>query len=206
MMDDYTEYKLAGKKVEFVVTANGLHIAQEYNDEFVQNYLSADCNTAYEYEEYLKRQMAENKYFDYIEDNSVILQYPELEKQELLAKFQRADRDFIMINGVCFEEYVVKSLNMTVDEYLEEIMRQEMILYAYAQNEIVKPTKEQISQKKNELLEIYTNNYISMGKDEEAARLKAQEDLDNEGGAFYAYEKLIQEQISEKIKNDTKYE
>ena len=95
---------------------------------------------------------------------------------------------------------------MTVDEYLEEIMRQEMILYAYAQNESVKPTKEQISQKKNELLEIYTNNYISMGKDEEAARLKAQEELDNEGGAFYAYEKLIQEQISEKIKNDTKYE
>lgn len=206
MPNDYYEYKLAGKKVEFVVNVDSLHVVQEYNDEFVQNYSGTDCNTTYEYEKYLKRQMAENNYVDYIEDNSVILQYPELEKQELLAKFQRADRDFIMMNGVCFEDYVEKSLNMSIDEYLEEAMKQKMILYAYAQNEGINPTQEQISQKEKEILEEYANLYISMGKDEETARLKAQEVLDAEGGAFYAYEKLIQEQISKKIENETKYE
>lgn len=206
MPNDYYEYKLAGKKVEFVVNVDSLHVVQEYNDEFVQNYSGTDCNTTYEYEKYLKRQMAENNYVNYIEDNSVILQYPELEKQELLAKFQRADRDFIMMNGVCFEDYVEKSLNMSIDEYLEEAMKQKMILYAYAQNEGINPTQEQISQKEKEILEEYANLYISMGKDEETARLKAQEVLDAEGGAFYAYEKLIQEQISKKIENETKYE
>lgn len=206
MPNDYYEYKLAGKKVEFVVNVDSLHVVQEYNDEFVQNYSGTDCNTTYEYEKYLKRQMAENNYVDYIEDNSVILQYPELEKQELLAKFQRADRDFIMMNGVCFEDYVEKSLNMSIDEYLEEAMKQKMILYAYAQNEGINPTQEQISQKEKEILEEYANLYISMGKDEETARLKAQEVLDAEGGAFYAYEKLIQEQILKKIENETKYE
>ena len=206
MPNDYYEYKLAGKKVEFVVNVDSLHVVQEYNDEFVQNYSGTDCNTTYEYEKYLKRQIAENNYVNYIEDNSVILQYPELEKQELLAKFQRADRDFIMMNGVCFEDYVEKSLNMSIDEYLEEAMKQKMILYAYAQNEGINPTQEQISQKEKEILEEYANLYISMGKDEETARLKAQEALDAEGGAFYAYEKLIQEQISKKIENETKYE
>ena len=97
MPNDYYEYKLAGKKVEFMVNVDSLHVVQEYNDEFVQNYSGTDCNTTYEYEKYLKRQIAENNYVNYIEDNSVILQYPELEKQELLAKFQRADRDFIMM-------------------------------------------------------------------------------------------------------------
>ena len=206
MPNDYYEYKLAGKKVEFMVNVDSLHVVQEYNDEFVQNYSGTDCNTTYEYEKYLKRQIAENNYVNYIEDNSVILQYPELEKQELLAKFQRADRDFIMMNGVCFEDYVEKSLNMSIDEYLEEAMKQKMILYAYAQNEGINPTQEQISQKEKEILEEYANLYISMGKDEETARLKAQEVLDAEGGAFYVYEKLIQEQISKKIENETKYE
>ena len=111
-----------------------------------------------------------------------------------------------MMNGVCFEDYVEKSLNMSIDEYLEEAMKQKMILYAYAQNEGINPTQEQISQKEKEILEEYANLYISMGKDEETARLKAQEVLDAEGGAFYAYEKLIQEQISKKIENETKYE
>ena len=93
-----------------------------------------------------------------------------------------------------------------VKEKQIEAMKQKMILYAYAQNEGINPTQEQISQKEKEILEEYANLYISMGKDEETARLKAQEVLDAEGGAFYAYEKLIQEQISKKIENETKYE
>ncbi len=206
MPNDYMEYKLAGKNVEFVVNVDSLHVVQEYNDEFVKIYSGTDCNTMLEYEEYLKRYTAENNYVSYIEDNSVIIQYPELEKQELLAKFQRADRDFIMMNGVCFEDYVEKSLNMSIDEYLEEAMKQKMILYAYAQSEGIKPTQEQISQKEKEILEEYASLYISMGKDEETARIKAQEALDAEGGAFYAYEKLIQELLDKKMKDDIKYE
>ncbi|MBR2025318.1 MAG: InlB B-repeat-containing protein [Clostridia bacterium] len=205
MPNDFDEKNLAGKTVEFVVNVDSLHIAQEFNDEFVKKYSGTECNTTTEYEAYLKRYMAENDYASYIEDNSVILQYPELEKQELLAKYQRADEDFLMMNGMRFEDYVEKSLNMTVDEYLENAMKQKMILYAYAQNEGIKPTPDQISQKENELLEEYTNIYISMGKDEDTAKKKAQEALDVEGGIFYVYEKLIQDLSSEKMKSQTTY-
>lgn len=78
--DDYSNSDLAGKDAEFDVTINGIYSVPEFNDEFVQTYLSDYATTADGYRQYLKDTNYENNLKSqlrtYVEDNSSMKSYP----------------------------------------------------------------------------------------------------------------------------------
>lgn len=71
---------LAGKDATFEVVVNGIYYAPEFNDAFVQTYLSDYASTAEEYKEYVREQHYQENleaYIkSYIEDNAQLSSYP----------------------------------------------------------------------------------------------------------------------------------
>ena len=80
--DDYQAEDLAGKDASFAVTINGIMVAPELTDEFVQEYLaeSEEVSTAAEYREKIAKNFydenLEEYLANYIVDNTVINSYP----------------------------------------------------------------------------------------------------------------------------------
>lgn len=110
--DDYSDTDLAGKDAQFDVTVNGIYGDTEFNDEFVQEYLSDYATTADGYRQYLKETNYENNLKSqlrtYVSDNSTMKSYP--------------------------KEYLkyLKGLERYTDEQSYEYMQQLYASYGYA--------------------------------------------------------------------------
>ena len=80
--DDYSPNPLlAGENAAFKVTVNSIYIAPEFDDTFVEEYLSDYASTAEEYREYLRETNYNNNLMDWIEayldENTTVVSYPE---------------------------------------------------------------------------------------------------------------------------------
>lgn len=80
--DEYSNSPdLAGKDAVFEVTINGIYIAPEFTDEFVQNNLADYASTTDEYRAYVKQSKYEENLStwiqDYLDENTTVLSYPE---------------------------------------------------------------------------------------------------------------------------------
>lgn len=96
--EDYSQNAdLAGKDVTFDVVMNGIYAEQEFNDEFVQNYLSDYATSADEYRTYLKDtnydSNLESYLSTYMTDNSAVKSYPKSYLKTLKA-LQRANDEY----------------------------------------------------------------------------------------------------------------
>ena len=97
--DDYGNAEVAGKDAIFRIKINGIYEKQEFNDEFVQTYLSEEARTADAFIQKYKDEQYENKLNEYVQnyvnDNSTVNSYPESYVKGLMA----------LTKGVDIEQY-----------------------------------------------------------------------------------------------------
>ena len=78
---DYSTEDLAGKDAVFEVVINGIYVIPEFDDAFVQEFLSDYASTTDEYRTYLKETNYENNLTTWLEDylleNTTVSSYPE---------------------------------------------------------------------------------------------------------------------------------
>ena len=93
MDEDYYNTEIAGKTVDYTVKLTGIYVTEEFDDAFVQKYLSEDADSVEGY-----RQFLADKYYkenlrsaitDSISNNCIITSYPEklIENEEKIAKY-----------------------------------------------------------------------------------------------------------------------
>ena len=101
--EDYANADVAGKDAVFAITVNGIYEKPEFNDDFVQTYLSEEARTAdafiqnYKDEQYNEK--LEQQIEDYILKNSTVNSYPNKYVKKLMQ----------LVKGSAIEQY--KSYN-----------------------------------------------------------------------------------------------
>jgi len=140
--DDYSE-ALGGQKVIFEVSVKEIYICPEYNDDFAK---SVGYDTVELFEEDIINQFANDQIYYWLMENTVFIKYPEKEYNELLAEIERLNSIYEENYGMTYESYISIYYGMTKNEYIEWIMKEEMLYYAIARANGIIPTDAQISE------------------------------------------------------------
>jgi len=162
--DDYEALPdYAGKTVEYIVSIDGLYrkILPKYTDDFVRGYLGYDSIEDYEntIRTNLEKNYADiNNYYvvvqiwQPIEENSVVLQYPEKELNECIENTIAAHKKRAEEYGISYTDYISKYYSMTESEFEESIkeeekvtVKEEMICYTIARAENITITDAEYS-------------------------------------------------------------
>ena len=92
---DYGTAALAGKDAIFAVKLNGIYVAPEFTDEFVQEYLSDYATTAEGYRQYLKDTNYKNNLITYVEkyvvENSTFKSFPSAYLKQMKGNYKAND-------------------------------------------------------------------------------------------------------------------
>ncbi len=195
--EDYFEEELAGERVIFEIILNSIYEPPVYNDDFVKKFFTEYDSTA-SFENALKNEYALSELWAYIDENTVILSYPEKEYNAIATELEELEKEFLENYSKELDEYIEETYGMTRDEYIKSNMKAEMIYYAIAQAEGIVPTDDELKAERNSLIEHYIDYYTEQGVDYREAVLKAQEFVDALGTG-YVYDNVIYEKIDEKL-------
>lgn len=111
--DDYSSDEIAGKDASFEVTINGIYVTPEFNDEFVQTYLSDTASTADEYKASIEDKYYKEHLRDYIDnyilENSTVNSYPKdyLKTTRQILKYN--DEQMLAYYNQMFSQYGMSS-------------------------------------------------------------------------------------------------
>lgn len=182
--DDYDSEQVKGKTVEFKVTVTGIYTPPVYNEAFIKaNY--PDYKTTDEFETALKEKYILTSIYEYIVSNSDVIKYPKAELKTAKKDLEDIESSFKETYGVELDAYIESYFDMTRQEYIESNMKSEMVYYAIAQKEGIEPTANQLLEEVDSLIEYYKNYYMENEKlDENSAKLKAQQFVDNLGSSY----------------------
>ena len=130
---DYKTAALAGKDAVFAVTLNGIYVNPEFNDEFVQEYLSDYATTAEGYRQYLKDTNYKNNLITYVEKyvvaNSTFKSFPSAYFKQMKGNYKANEiarmnynnqiyQQYFGTNGYeSFEDYLSQAYSQTEDEF-----------------------------------------------------------------------------------------
>lgn len=116
--DDYSNDEIAGKDASFEVTINGIYVTPEFNDEFVQTYLSDTASTADEYKASIEDKYYKEHLRDYIDnyilENSTVNSYPKdyLKTTRQILKYN--DEQMLAYYNQMFSQYGMSSSYVNV--------------------------------------------------------------------------------------------
>ncbi len=195
MPDDYFEESLAGKTVVFEIVLNAIYEAPVYDNRFVSTYFSDYTNT-YDFEEHLKDELVLDAVYKYIQENAVILSYPEKEYKDMADQLKASEDSFLKQNGMTIDQYIEKQFGMTRDQYIKQEMKRAMIFYAIAQSENIEITSQMIKSERASLINYYKEYYKSMGVSDSQA-LSSAKALVDDLGDDYIYENVLYEQVDD---------
>lgn len=193
---NYGVTDLAGQKALFKVTVKGFFEAPEYNDDFVKNNFD-EYSSVEELEMGLRKSYILNRVFDgYIIKNAKITSYPEKEYAYMKAQMIDVGEEIEDLYGISIDQYLQYFYGMTLDEYIKSNMETEMIYYALKNifGENAEPTVDEISQKREDLIERYKKENISDGMSEEEAYEQACKMVDSFEKS-YVYEEVLFDKI-----------
>ena len=193
MPSDYFEESLAGKRVVFEVILNAIYEAPIYNNSFVSAYFPEYTNT-YDFEEYLKTELVLDVVYEYIQNNAVILSYPEKEYNKMAEELKKSEEGFLAQNGITIDAYLELQYGMTREQYIKQQMKREMIFYAIAQAENVEITSQMLTNERASLISYYKEYYKSYGLSDSQA-LSSAKALVDDLGEGYIYENVLFEQV-----------
>ena len=119
--DDYGNAEVAGKDAVFVITINGIYEDMEFNDEFVQTYLSEEARTADAFiQKYKDEQYDKNLsefLQEYVNDNSTVNSYPESYVKGLMALTKGSDIEQYNSYNKYYESTYGTPMYSSFDEY-----------------------------------------------------------------------------------------
>ena len=106
---DYGTATLAGKDVVFAVKLNGIYVAPEFTDEFVQEYLSDYATTAEGYRQYLKDTNYKNNLITYVEKyvvaNSTFKSFPSAYFKQMKGNYKANEIARMNYNNQIYQQY-----------------------------------------------------------------------------------------------------
>lgn len=197
--EDYSSEELQGKDAVFTCKINGIYKNPAFDDNFVQEHLAEDAQTADEYRAFLTKnheEIAKKNYVEnYLKDNTIVVQYPgaflkglkSVKKYEDLQSYEQMNELYSQYYGEgfsSFEDYT----GQTNEEY---------------DNALIETAKEEA---KNKLLiqAIAENEGITVSEDEFKAYIKDQYGDDEESTINEQVEKygkgyLMQEILTRKV-------
>lgn len=171
--DPYTtNEELSGKKVTFVITvkSKSVPVKAELNEEFFKSDSEGKAKTEEEYREFVKEALtetltteaeykAQTELYYKISENSKVEKYPEeattFEREKIVKQY----KGFAEQNNQKWEDFVKeyfgseKDFNTQIDEYVKNVVGKKLVAYALAENEKVKVSDKEYSDKINEYLE-----------------------------------------------------
>ena len=193
--DDYAEKSLAGKKVMFRIKIKGVFRPATYDDSFTNTYFN--FKTTKEFEEALKEKYVLSQIYEYINENVKIHDYPKSEYRAALEQLELIEEPFAEQNKVSLEDYIKKTYDMTIDEYIKSNMATEMIFYTL-RNQLrahnIEPTENELKAEKEYRINEKKSELISQGAPESAAIATARDFIEGLGES-YIYELVLFDKI-----------
>ncbi len=195
--EDYQPDKnLAGKKVLFRVKIKSLYAPDQYNDAFVQKYFST-FKTTKEFEDALLKEYTLTMVYDYINNYSQVIEYPEAEYAAALDQLEEISETWQLNYSMTLDAYILSTYGMTRDAYIKSNMKTEMIFYSL-RNMIgtpVIPTEIEIAAMKEQLINDYKKKYMTENGLTESAAISAANEFVEALGEAYVYEQVMYEKI-----------
>lgn len=171
---DYKTAALAGKDAVFAVKLNGIYVDPEFNDEFVQEYLSDYATTAEGYRKYLKDTNYKNNLITYVEKyvvaNSTFKSFPSAYFKQMKGNYKANEiarmnynnqiyQQYFGTNGYeSFEDYLSQAYSQTEDEFDSSIEERVSDTVKYAIFCQAVAEKEGITATIDEVKEYYISN------------------------------------------------
>lgn len=170
--EDYGKENLNGKDAQFkICIVSAVHkVAPEYNDAFVAS--NTDCQTVEEYEASVRADLEEqnakniNSYNESnvtttVIENSVILEYPEKEMEDMLNKTMENVKTEANAYGYTIPDYISARYGVDSEEtfksYLQEsikdFMSEKIVICAVAKAESIKVSDDEIAEYKKGMMD-----------------------------------------------------
>lgn len=125
---DYKTAALAGKDAVFAVTLNGIYVNPEFNDEFVQEYLSDYATTAEGYRQYLKDTNYKNNLITYVEKyvvaNSTFKSFPSAYFKQMKGNYKANEIARMNYNNQIYQQYFGTNGYESFEAYLSQTYSQ----------------------------------------------------------------------------------
>ena len=125
---DYKTAALAGKDAVFAVTLNGIYVNPEFNDEFVQEYLSDYATTAEGYRQYLKDTNYKNNLITYVEKyvvaNSTFKSFPSAYFKQMKGNYKANEIARMNYNNQIYQQYFSTNGYESFEAYLSQTYSQ----------------------------------------------------------------------------------
>ncbi len=198
--DDYEtgdeKLDLKGQTVLFEVTIKSLYEAPVYDNAFVKTYFS-NYTTTKELEEDIKKDYILATVYDYILNNSEVLEYPSYEYKQHMANLEKLEPEYYENYKVTVDEYLKKQHGMTREEYVKSSMKGELIFYSLSKQYNLVPTDAMLQNEKTNLLDYYKSYYMSYQGLDEATALNAANDFIEKLGTQYIYDNVMYTMVEE---------
>ncbi|MCR4625614.1 MAG: FKBP-type peptidyl-prolyl cis-trans isomerase [Lachnospiraceae bacterium] len=125
---DYGTAALAGKDAIFAVKLNGIYVAPEFTDEFVQEYLSDYATTAEGYRQYLKDTNYKNNLITYVEkyvvENSTFKSFPSAYLKQMKGNYKANEISKMNYYNQAYESYLGSTAYESWEDYLSKELKQ----------------------------------------------------------------------------------
>ena len=125
---DYGTAALAGKDAIFAVKLNGIYVAPEFTDEFVQEYLSDYATTAEGYRQYLKDTNYKNNLITYVEkyvvENSTFKSFPSAYLKQMKGNYKANEISKMNYYNQVYESYLGSTAYESWEDYLSTELKQ----------------------------------------------------------------------------------
>ena len=158
---DYGVEELNGKTVIFKATVSAIYDAPEYNLEYIKTNYGDKYASIEEFENALIDSYAAQQIVEHLVSNSTIHKYPKKEYKIIKQQLQESATSIQTQYNMTLEQYVQANGFATIDDYIYNVMKAELAYYAYAQVHGIVVTEADITNAKNDLIEVYKNQYLS---------------------------------------------
>lgn len=156
--------KLNGKTVIFKATINTIYATEKYDLEYIKSTYGDKYESIEAFENALIDSYAAQQIVEYLVSNTIVLDYPSKEYKLLKKQLEAAEVTLVQQyknQGVeSLEDYIKLAGFESLDAYIKSVLKAEMAYYAYAEANGLVVTDGDIENAKNELINIYTLEYL----------------------------------------------
>ncbi len=154
--------KLNGKTVIFKATVTAIYQVPKYDLEYIKANYGDKYESVEAFEKALVDSYAASQIVEFLISNSNVHQYPKKEYKFIKQQLNSAAETIAAQYNMTVEQYVQQRYGFeSVDAYIYSVMKAEMAYYAYAQKNDLVVTDSDIEKAKNDLIEMYKEQYLS---------------------------------------------
>lgn len=198
--------KMNGKTVVFKATVTDIFQTKKYDYDYIKTNYGDKYESVEAFEKSLIESYASTQIVDFLVSGSEVFEYPKTEFKLIKQQLTEAATTILAQYNMTLEQYIKQAYGFeSVDAYVYSVMKAEMAYYAYAQKHGLVITDADVQKAKDELIEMYTEQYLqSSSKITEAeARSYATEYVEKGISHADVYQEALYSVVGDHLK--TKY-